>query len=209
MKNVAEILKSYDIVVPEDKLEDFNREFHQNYKTVAEHEKKITRLEAERDDFKVKYEAASETLKDFEGIDADGMKQKLEDYEKKVKELEETHKQELYERDFSDALNTAMEQYKFSSDYAKKSVMTEIKEAGLKLIDGKIIGLNDMVEAIKGKDASAFVDEAQQNLENGKASFTKPQSKGANGKKLTMVELMKMKNENPDMDISQYVGKGE
>lgn len=209
MKNVAEILKSYDIVVPEDKLEDFNREFHQNYKTVAEHEKKITRLEAERDDFKVKYEAASETLKDFEGIDADGMKQKLEDYEKKVKELEETHKQELYERDFSDALNTAMEQYKFSSDYAKKSVMSEIKEAGLKLIDGKIIGLNDMVEAIKGKDASAFVDEEQQNLENGKASFTKPQNKGASGKKLTMVELMKMKNENPDMDISQYVGKGE
>ena len=209
MQNILEILKANGIEVNDEQKTAINKAVSENYKTIAEHDKKVGKLEAERDDFKEKYETASETLKGFEGVDADGMKQKLEDYEKKVKELEETHKQELYERDFADALNTAMEQYKFSSDYAKKSVMAEIKEADLKLIDGKIIGLNDMVETIKGKDASAFVDEAQENLENNKASFTKPQSKGNNGKKLTMAELMKLKNENPDMDISQYLGKGE
>lgn len=209
MKNVSEILKSYGIEIPEDKVEDFNKEFHQNYKTIAEHEKKITRLEAERDDFKDKYETASETLKGFEGVDAEGMQQKIEDYEKKVKEMEDAHKQELYERDFADALSTAMEEYKFTSEYAKKSVMAEIKEAGLKLIDGKIIGLNDMVEAIKGKDASAFVDEETENLENNKAKFTNPLNGKKQGGKMSMTELMKLKNENPDMDISQYLGKGE
>lgn len=209
MQNIFEILKDNGIEVTEEQKTAINKAVSENYKTIAEHDKKVGKLEAERDDFKKKYETASETLKGFEGIDAEGMQKRIDNYEKQIEELEETHKQELYERDFSDALTAAMEQYKFTSEYAKKSVIAEIKEAGLKLVDGKIIGLNDMVENIKGKDASAFVDEEQENLENHKATFTKPLNSKKPGSKITMSELMKMKTENPDMDISQYLGKGE
>lgn len=209
MKNLVEILKDYGIEIPDDKLEEFNKEFHQNYKTISEFDKKIGKLETERDNLKEQLESANATLKEFDGVDAEGMKTKIAEYEQKIAEQKKEYEQELYNRDFADALGAAMEQYSFSSEYAKKSVIAEIKEAGLKLVDGKIIGLNDMIETIKAKDASAFVDEEQQNLESHKATFTKPLNSRKDGKKMTMTELMKMKTENPDMDISQYLGKGE
>lgn len=209
MKNIIDILKDNGIEVTDEQKTAINKAVSENYKTIAEHDKKVKKLEGERDDFQEKFETASETLKGFEGIDAEGMQIQINDYKEKMEQMEKEHKEELYARDFSDALDTAMEQYKFTSEYAKKSVMAEIKEAGLKLIDGKIIGLNDMVETIKGKDASAFVDEEAENLENNKAKFTKHLNGKKPGGNMSMAELMKLKNENPDMDISQYLGKGE
>lgn len=52
--------------------------------------------------------------------------------------------------------------------------MADIKEAGLKLKDGKILGLNDLIEQMKQSDASAFVDESQQQAQQNQAMFTKP-----------------------------------
>lgn len=209
MKNVVEILKGYGIEIPEDKIEEFNKEFHQNYKTVAEYEKKVGKLETECSSYKEQLEAANATLKDFEDVDADGMKQKIKEYEDQIAEMKKTHEAELYSRDFSDALSAAMEGYKFTSEYARKSIMQEIQEAGLKMVDGKIIGLGDMIDTIKEKDASAFVDEETEKLEENKAKFTIPMQGKKDGSRITPAELMKMKNENPDMDISQYIGKGE
>lgn len=209
MLNIAEILKSNGVETSEDQLKAITKAVAENYKTISEHDKKVGKLEAERDNLKEQLDTANETLKSFEGVDADGMKATIEDYKTKLKEAEEKYKQELYERDFSDTLATEIEEYKFSSEYAKNAVIAEIKAAGLKMVDGKIIGLNDMIETIKAKDASAFVDEEQENLEKNKATFTKPLNSKKPGRRITMSELMKMKTENPDMDISQYLGKGE
>ena len=211
MQNIFEILKTNGIEVTDEQKTAISKAVAENYKTIAEHEKKVGKLETERDNLQTQLDTANETLKGFEGVDAEEMKNKIAEYEQKMKDQKKEYEDALYERDFSDALTAAMDQYKFSSEYAKKSVMAEIKEAGLKLIDGKIIGLNDMVDTIKSKDASAFVDEEQENLENNKAKFTKNLNGSGKGKtKLSMTELMKMKNENPDMDISQYIsGKDE
>lgn len=211
MQNIFEILKANGIEVTDEQKTAISKAVSENYKTIAEHDKKVGKLETERDNIQTQLDTANETLKGFEGVDAEEMKNKIAEYEQKMKDQKKEYEDALYERDFSDALTAAMEQYKFSSEYAKKSVMAEIKEAGLKLINGKIIGLNDMVDTIKSKDASAFVDEEQENLENNKAKFTKNLNGSGKGKtKLSMTELMKMKNENPDMDISQYIsGKDE
>ena len=209
MLNITEILKANGAEASEDQLKAITKAVAENYKTISEHDKKVGKLEAERDNLKEQLDTANETLKSFEGVDADGMKATIEDYKTKLKEAEEKYKQELYERDFSDTLATEIEGYKFSSEYAKNAVIAEIKDAGLKMVDGKIIGLNDMIETIKAKDASAFVDEEQESLESHKATFTKPLNSKKPGSKITMSELMRMKTENPDMDISQYLGKGE
>ena len=141
-------------------------------------------------------------MKGFEGKDFDAIQKDRDEWKQKAETAEADYKQQIYDRDFSDALSTAMESYKFSSDYAKTAVMAEIKSAGLKLLDGKIIGLNDMIESIKAKDASAFVTESQEE----KAKFTTPPGqKPKEGTKYTPEQLMKMKNENPGLDISQYI----
>lgn len=144
--------------------------FAENGKDIAAEKKRADKAEQDRDTWKGRAETAEKTLKGFEGKDFEAIEKERNEWKEKAEEAEKDYKKQIYERDFGDALNTAMESYKFSSEYAKAAVMEEIKGAGLKLLDGKIIGLNDMMESIKGKDASAFVTESQEN----KAQFTQP-----------------------------------
>ena len=205
MQNIEEILKSNGVELSEEQRKAIHKAVAENYKTINEHDKKVKALEAERDNFKDQLEAANATISKFDGKDVEGMQKKIEQYEADMKEQKEKFEKDIYDRDFSDALNAAIGEYKFTSEYAKQAVMSEIKAAELKLVDGKIIGLNDMIETIKGKDASAFVDEKQQSLEDKKAKFTSSLQTRKDGAKISPSELMKLKNENPDLDISQYM----
>ena len=203
MQNIEAILKQFGLEIPKEQAEEFRRTFHENYKTVKDYEK----LETDRDKWKGQAETAEETLKKFDGVDLETMQAELADWKKKAEDAEKDYSAKIYERDFSDALKTELESVKFSSDAAKRAVMAEIKESGLKLKDGKILGLNDLISQMKEKDASAFVDEEQQKAQQNAARFTTPagRTQPTGGKKYTMSELMKMKNENPGLDIKQYM----
>lgn len=203
--NIEQILEANKVTVTDEQKSAVVKAVAENYKTINEFDKRVSKLETERDGYKEQLETATETLKGFEGIKPEELQAEVEKYKKAAAKQEENFRQELEKRDFSDALDKAIGEYKFSSEYAKKSVMEEIKGAGLKLVDGKIIGLNDMMESIKGKDASAFVDEGKEKLEQNKARFTKQTEPSKDGNKISMSELMKMKNDNPDMDITQYM----
>lgn len=144
--------------------------FAENGKDIAAEKKRAEKAEQDRDNWKNRAETAEGTLKGFEGKDFEAIEKERNEWKEKAENAEKEYRQQIYDRDFGDALVTAMEQYKFSSEYAKAAVMAELKGAGLKLIDGKIIGLTDMVETIKSKDASAFITEEQEN----KAQFTQP-----------------------------------
>ena len=208
MKDIAKILESQGITLTDEQRKAVMKEVSESYKTIAEYDKRVAGLESERDNYKTQLDTANETLKTFDGIEPDKIKDQLAGYEEKLKALDEEHKKELYHRDFGDALKAAVGEYRFSSKAAEKSVMKEIEDAGLKLIDGKIVGLKEMMDIIKGRDASAFVDEQAENAKQNQARFTKPIA-GKNSEKVTMSELMRMKNENPDLDISSYIGKDD
>lgn len=147
-------------------------------KDMKDLQKKADTLSADLENWKKRAEDAENTLKGFDGKDFDAIQKERDEWKAKAEAAEKEYKQKIYDRDFADALSGEMEKIKFSSDYAKQAVMNEIKGAGLKLIDGKIIGLGDMLETIKAKDASAFVDEAQQQLDKNKATFTQPMGGG-------------------------------
>ncbi len=208
MQNIEAILKELGIEVPEDKKTDLTKKVSENYVTKAEHDKKISRAESDRDTWKEKAETAEETLKGFEGIDPTQVQTELATWKKKAEDAEKDRDAKLYERDFADALKAELEGVKFTSEAAKKAVMADIKEAGLKLKDGKILGLNDLIAQMKEKDASAFVDEEQEEAQRKAAHFapvTAPRSQGgAQGgtkdlKSMSLDERMKLKAENPTL----------
>lgn len=143
----------------------------ENGKDLKKLQKENENLATDRDAWKEKAETAEETLKGFEGIDPEQVQTELATWKKKAEDAEKDRDQKLYERDFSDALKAELEGVKFTSDAAKRSVMADIKEAGLKLKDGKILGLNDLITQMKEKDASAFVDEEQENAQRNAAHF--------------------------------------
>lgn len=170
MQNIEAILKQFGLEIPKEQAEEFRKTFHENYKTVKDYEK----LETDRDKWKGQAETAEETLKKFDGVDLETMQAELTDWKKKAEDAEKDYNAKIYERDFSDALKTELESVKFSSDAAKRAVMAEIKESGLKLKDGKILGLSDLIGQIKERDVSAFVDEQQQKAQQQAARFTVP-----------------------------------
>ena len=171
MQKLIDTLKSFGIEIPEDKQADVKKALSEHYKNAKEVAKTLSKVEGERDGWKERAETAEETLKSFDGIDPTNVKTELETWKQKAADAEKEFNAKIYDRDFSDALKTALDDVKFSSEAAKKSVMADIKEAGLKLKDGKILGLNDLIEQMKQSDASAFVDESQQQAQQQQARF--------------------------------------
>lgn len=182
----------------------------ENGKDLSKLQKDKEKLEQERDTWKEKAETAETTLKGFEGVDVDTIKSELESWKQKAAAAEEDARQKLYERDFNDALKTEFESIKFSSEAAKRAIMSEVKEAGLKLKDGKILGLNDLISQMKEKDASAFVDESQQRAQKHAAVFgsklkgerTPDGMTKADFKAMSLDERIKLKQESPDLYAS-------
>ena len=196
MQNIEAILAELGIEVPSDKKGDLTKKVSENYVTKAEHEKKIGKAETERDNWKSKAETAEETLKKFDGVDLETMQTELNNWKQKAETAAKDYEQKIYERDFSDALKTELESVKFSSDAAKRAVMAEVKESGLKLKDGKILGLSDLIGQIKERDASAFIDEEQEKAKQQAARFTVPgtgKSTGGSGT-TTKKDIMSIKD---------------
>ncbi len=146
---------------------------------------------ADYDGLKEKLKVAEDSLKAFDGIDPENIETQLEEANRKIKEAEENAQKQLEERDFNDALRGELDALKFSSIAARKSVEAEIRSAGLKLKNGKILGLSDLIEQMKKDDAEAFVD-----VQNPPARFTAASSnnqQNANGKK-SVADIMAIKD---------------
>ena len=208
MQKLIETLKSFGIEVPEDKQADVKRALSEHYKNAGEVTRTLSKVEGERDTWKERAETAEATLKSFDGVDVDGMKQSIADWKAKAEKAEQDAKEQLYQRDFADVLKTELESVKFSSEAAKKAIMAEIKEAGLTMKNGKILGLSDLLEQMKKEDASAFVDESQQKAQQNAARFTTSIQKGSgiggtltkeDFKKMSLDERIKLKQSDPDL----------
>lgn len=203
MKSISEILSEMGLEIPEDKQADFNKAVAENYKTVAEFQKKVGKVEEERDGWKTKAENAENTLKGFEGVDLEKINKDIEDWKKKAEDAEKEYTRRISERDFNDALAAGVGKYKFTSEAAKRSVMEEVRKKGLTMSDGKILGLDDAIGQIKEADAGAFVDEEEEELEGQRAKFTAPMSHVSSGafEKMSLAEKMQYANAHPNSAV--------
>ena len=145
MKNIIEILKDLGVTVPEDKTAELNKLVAENYKTVAEFDKRVGRLETERNGLQSQLDTATENLKKFEGLDADALKNEVAEAKKKAEEAEKTLKEQLEERDYNDALKACFAGIKFSSTSAGAAIMEQIRKQGLKREGDKLLGFDDEI----------------------------------------------------------------
>lgn len=183
-------------------------------KDVSKLQKENEKLTADRDKEKERADNAEETLKKFDGVDVETMQAELATWQQKAKDIEKDYADKLAQRDFEDALKEEIGGYKFTSEAAKKAIMAEIREAGLKVKDGKILGLSDLLAQMKEKDASAFVDEKQEQLEAERAKpFTGPLNQNTGGQKMTKSDILNIKDAGQRQSaIAQNLGlfgKGE
>lgn len=186
MKNIIEICKDFGIEIPAEKHADLLKAVNTEYRTITEHNKVLDKLTAATK----RAETAEEALKGFDGIDPEKISEQLAEANRKVKEAQEAAQKKLEERDYNDALKAELDKIQFTSTAARKAVEADIRAAGLKHKDGKILGLNDLIGQLKEQDATAFVDEKAQQQEQNRPRFTTKLTALQSEKTLTREDIM-------------------
>lgn len=201
MKNIIEILKSLNIEVPAEKESELTKAVAENYKTIAEVDKKINKLETERDGFKERAEAAEETLKDFEGKDFDAITKERDEWQAKYEQRLKEEAEAKEKTEFETALNTAIESAKGKN---AKAIIANLDIEVLRASKNRDKDIADAIKALADSEDTKFMFATDP--EEKRAKFTAPQNNNNDtGHKYTMSELMKMKNENPDLDIESLM----
>lgn len=104
MKNIQTILSEIGITISEDKKNDFETAFNENYKTVAE----VERIRTARDDYKSQLETAQSSLKEFEGVDVKDLQGKIKDLNEQMSKQAEAHQQKIADMEFNNVLDGAI-----------------------------------------------------------------------------------------------------
>ena len=166
MKKLLEILKNAGIDIPEDKQADVRKAFFESYKSADEFNKKVGKLETERDGYKSQLEALQETAKGFEGLDPEKLKGEVESWKKKAEEAETNFNAQITARDQKDWLKAKMAEYGVKSPYARKQLMAECmsEESGLKWkgTEKGFFGFDDFMRAAKEADPSLYLSKEEQ-----------------------------------------------
>ena len=165
----------------------------ENGKDLKKLQKENETLTADRDTWKEKAETAENTLKSFEGVDLDTMKNELNEWKKKAGEAEETYKKQIAERDLNDKLKEAISGVKMHDDMAD-IITAELKELVSLNKNGDLIGFEQGIKSLKEKRPTAFIDEAQQQNEANRARFTQPAKPGSGAKIMTRDDIMAIKD---------------
>lgn len=192
MIKVISELEKIGLKLTDEQKESIKKSMGEELYSKQELDKKVGKVETERDTYKGRAETAEETLKGFDGKDFETITRERDEWKQKAELAEKDYSAKLAEREKNDLLKEACESIKFSSESAKKAIMADIA-ASVSVKDGKLIGFNDLLDDAKKRDASAFVNEEQQHLEQNKAKFT-TQQKNNTGETLTKDQIMAMKD---------------
>lgn len=188
--NIIEKLKQFNVEI----TSEMEKAFSGDFLSEREVEKKLSKLQNENESLKERAETAEETLKGFEGKDFDTITKERDEWKKKAEDAEKEYSAKEAEREKQELLKEAFAEIEFTSESAKKAIIAQISE-NVSVKNGKLIGFNDLLEDAKKNDASAFVDKAQQNLEQNKAKFTTPMNnQGGKVGTMTKDEIMAIKD---------------
>lgn len=215
MQNYEAILSELEIEIPEDKKADLKKKMEENYRTKSDYDKVVTK----RDEYKNSLDDVQKELEGFKDVNVEELQTKVTTLttqlnEEKAGRAADARKAEV-EKQVNDFLTATDEKgakkYEFlnsiTADYYRAELAKALDADSAK---GKSISdiFSEMITDKDGKQKTGiFVDQQQKQTQQTAARFTSPSSKEHHqeGQKYTMAELMKMKNENPGLDIKQYM----
>lgn len=176
MENILKILKDFGVELSEDKQKDFEKRVLENYKTISEVEKlqsKLTDAESREKSLKEQYDTditkRDTDLKDLqEKLKAgEGNEATLKSLQEQLATLQTTYdtektqyQEKLKQQEYDFLVRESANNLKFSSNGAKKQFMQDVKEAGLAVKDGTLLGFSEYVDKYKELDAGAFLADA-------------------------------------------------
>ena len=206
MKDIYAILTGLGIEVPEDKKPTLDKEWKENYRTVAEFEKAT----AKRDEYKASLDTVQEQLKAFDGVNLDEYKGQIDTLTKQLDEEKAARVADESKHQLDITIDKFMGGKQFVNDLTADSIRGKLADE-LSKDTAKGRSIDDIFKAlVSDKEGNQIpnilIDQNQQAAQNNAAVFTQPRTQTPPaGTKLPMAEVMKLKNANPDLDISQYM----
>lgn len=185
MKNIIEILSELGITIPEDKHAALNKGIAENYKTIAEHEKKVNRLTDDLNAEKKRADTAVETLKGFEGKDFDAITRERDEWKRKHDDAVASHQREQEEREFNDGLSAAITEAKGKNAKAIMALLDLDKLRGSKNRDKDI---KTALDSLRTESGYLFEDNG------GDPKFTAPNGNNGTGGPTTVKDIMSIKD---------------
>ena len=139
--DILEILKKYNVSIPDDRTDDFNRDFRGSYKSASE-------LKKLKDDLAV----------------VQGKLTSSSEYEGKYNTLYRKYEADIAEKQrvidsmvFDNKLNKALSDVEFINGRVRDSVLGEIKSKNFKFNEqGEIDGLGDYLKSLKENEPDIF-----------------------------------------------------
>ena len=125
MVNVITELEKLGLELTDETKESIKKSFgEEELYSKDELDKKVKKVEGERDQYKTRAETAEETLKGFDGKDLKTITKERDEWKEKAKTAKKDYDAKIAEREKSDLLEKAFEGVKFSSASAKKAIMS-------------------------------------------------------------------------------------
>lgn len=149
MKNIYELLSAAGIELPEDKKTDFDKDFAENYKTIAE----VNKITTARDNYKSQLETAQNALKEFEGVDVGELNDRIRQLTDDLSAKESAHQAQLAEMEFASVLDRAITE---SGARDAKSVKAHLDLETLKGSKNQTEDIKTAIEAIKADKGYLF-----------------------------------------------------
>lgn len=104
MKNIFEIMKEYELEVPEDKKKGFEKTVLENYKTVSDYETQAEKLKTAEG----KVETLTESLEKFKDVNVDELNSTINTLKTDLANKDQELKDKLADRDFNDLLKDSI-----------------------------------------------------------------------------------------------------
>lgn len=162
---------------------------------------------------KTQLEDANKTIQSYKDMDIESIKQSAADWEKKANDARADLEQRLAEQAREYSTELFLKNYQFSSKAAEKGIRSEFEAKGFTLENGKFLGAEEYMKDLMENDdyKAAFVTSApvpdptpapEPTPAPNHPQWAAPKhDPNTPPKKKSLLELMKEKNENPNMVI--------
>lgn len=131
------------------------------------------------DDYQQKYSAMESKYKD---VDVDGLTKDRDLWKTRYEQSLKDKDKALNEARYDFALEDVLRNYEFSSSFARQGIKDNIMKKNLAFTDGKIEGIDDVMNELKSEYADAFKEVSEEPDTKGSTATTKPAKKMATGK---------------------------
>ena len=192
MKDIYAILTGLGVEVPEDKKPTLDKEWKENYRTVAEYEKAT----AKRDELKASLDTVQEQLKAFDGVNLDEYKGQIDTLTKQLDEEKAARLADESKHQLDVTIDKFMGEKQFVNTLTADSVRNKLAEE-LSKDTAKGRSIDDIFKSIvSDKDGNQIpnilVDAEQAKAEGNKVVITLPMGKDKNFTGITKETFQKM-----------------